>query len=173
MSTKIFGPIPNARRRHFQWSSLFYKWSKRTLSTWDIRLASRGGYSLRLLNNKMSGVRKSKVQVAQHLLLKTRKIWLGEFKNTKLFWLGYIWRQDVSLQWCKIINVQSHFYVGDLVTRTGDQEIRSVSGRLPDYPGELAGMLQASQWKYSLCQSLHQSNNNNFMYLQNKNIISI
>ena len=28
-----------------------------------------------------------------------------------------------------------------LVTRAGDREIRSVSGRLPDYPGELACML--------------------------------
>ena len=36
--------------------------------------------------------------------------------------------------------VQSRFYPGDLVTRTGDREIRSVSGRLPDYPGELACM---------------------------------
>ena len=34
--------------------------------------------------------------------------------------------------------VQSRFYPGDLVTRTGDREIRSVFGRLPDYPGELA-----------------------------------
>ena len=25
-----------------------------------------------------------------------------------------------------------------MVTRTGDRDIRSVSGRLPDYPGELA-----------------------------------
>ena len=39
--------------------------------------------------------------------------------------------------------VQSHFYPGDLVTRTGDQELRSVSGRLPDYPGELACMILA------------------------------
>ena len=36
--------------------------------------------------------------------------------------------------------VQSRFYPGDLVTRTGDREIRSVSGRLPDYPGELVCM---------------------------------
>ena len=33
--------------------------------------------------------------------------------------------------------VQSRFYPGDLVTRTGDREIRSESGTLPDYPGEL------------------------------------
>ena len=37
--------------------------------------------------------------------------------------------------------VQSRFSPGDLVTRTGDREIRSVSGRLPDYPGELACMV--------------------------------
>ena len=29
------------------------------------------------------------------------------------------------------------------MTRTGDREIRSVSGRLPDNPGELARMLMA------------------------------
>ena len=38
--------------------------------------------------------------------------------------------------------VQSRFYPRDLVTRTGDRETRSVSGRLPDYPGELACMLR-------------------------------
>ena len=36
--------------------------------------------------------------------------------------------------------VQSPFYPGDSVTRTGDREIRSVSGRLPHYPRELACM---------------------------------
>ena len=38
--------------------------------------------------------------------------------------------------------VQNRFYLGDLVTRirTGDWETRSVSERLPDYPGELACM---------------------------------
>ena len=36
--------------------------------------------------------------------------------------------------------IPSHFYPGDLVTRTVAWEIRSVSGRLPDYPGELACM---------------------------------
>ena len=34
--------------------------------------------------------------------------------------------------------IRSHFYPGDLVIRMGDREIRSVSGRLPDYLGELA-----------------------------------
>ena len=38
--------------------------------------------------------------------------------------------------------VQS-FYPGDLVTRMGDREIRSVFGRLPDYPEELACMVLA------------------------------
>ena len=37
--------------------------------------------------------------------------------------------------------LQSRFYPGDLMTRTGDREIRSVSGRLPDNAGELACML--------------------------------
>ena len=32
------------------------------------------------------------------------------------------------------------FYPGDLMIRTGDREIRSVSRRLPDNPGELACM---------------------------------
>ena len=36
--------------------------------------------------------------------------------------------------------VPSRFYLGDLVTHMGDREIRSVSRRLPDYPGELACM---------------------------------
>ena len=35
---------------------------------------------------------------------------------------------------------KSRFQPGDLVTRTGHREIRSVSGRLPDYSGELACM---------------------------------
>ena len=34
--------------------------------------------------------------------------------------------------------VQHRFYPGDLVTRTGDWEICSLCGRLPDYPEELA-----------------------------------
>ena len=39
------------------------------------------------------------------------------------------------------VKIQSRFYPGDFVTRTGDQGIRSASGRLPDYLGELACML--------------------------------
>ena len=35
----------------------------------------------------------------------------------------------------------NRFYPGDLMTRTGDREIRSESGRLPDNAGELACML--------------------------------
>ena len=33
---------------------------------------------------------------------------------------------------------------GNVVTRTGDREIRCVSGRLPDNPGELAKMYRAN-----------------------------
>ena len=40
----------------------------------------------------------------------------------------------------RLWKVQSRFYPGDLMTRTGDREIRSVSRRLPDNPGELARM---------------------------------
>ena len=40
----------------------------------------------------------------------------------------------------RLWKVQSRFYPGDLMTRTGDREIRSVSGRLPDNSGELACM---------------------------------
>ena len=41
----------------------------------------------------------------------------------------------------RLWKVQSRFYpAGDLMTRKGDREIRSVSGRLPDNPGELACM---------------------------------
>ena len=40
----------------------------------------------------------------------------------------------------RLWKVQSRFYPGDLMTRTGDREIRSVPGRLPDNPGELACM---------------------------------
>ena len=42
-------------------------------------------------------------------------------------------------EWNKVLKkVQSRIYPGELLTRTGDREIRSVSGRLPDHPGELA-----------------------------------
>ena len=44
------------------------------------------------------------------------------------------------------VKVQSRCYPGELVTRTGDREIRSVSGRLPDYPGELACMQLGETW---------------------------
>ena len=53
-------------------------------------------------------------------------------KNRNVF----TWVFDRTLAYSGAI--QSRFYPGDLVTRTGDREIRSVSGRLPDYPGELA-----------------------------------
>ena len=38
--------------------------------------------------------------------------------------------------------IQTYFYPGVLVTRTGEREIGSVPGRLPDNPGELAYMLR-------------------------------
>ena len=47
------------------------------------------------------------------------------------------------------MKVQSRFYPGDFVTREGDREIRSVSRRLPDYPGELACM----KWKEILTRA--------------------
>ena len=46
---------------------------------------------------------------------------------------------DRTLAYCGV-EVQIRFYPGDLVTRREDREIRSVSGGLPDYPGELACM---------------------------------
>ena len=49
-----------------------------------------------------------------------------------------IWKAYAVEQSLKYKKVQSGFYPGDLVTRTGDREIRSASGRLPDNPGELA-----------------------------------
>ena len=42
---------------------------------------------------------------------------------------------------CSGAKVKTRFCLGDLVTRTRDWEIRSVSGRFPDYPGELTCML--------------------------------
>ena len=57
----------------------------------------------------------------------------GEFKKTEIFLLGRTLAKSGA-------KVQSRFYSGDLVTRTGDRDIRSVSGSLPDYPGELACM---------------------------------
>ena len=63
------------------------------------------------------------------------KILLVSLKKTEIVLLWYTWRREVSLQ---IAKVPSHFYPGDLVTRTGEREIYSISRRLPDYPGELA-----------------------------------
>ena len=40
--------------------------------------------------------------------------------------------------------IKTQFYLGDLVTCAGDQEIGVVSGRLPNNPGELAS--QQSPW---------------------------
>ena len=45
----------------------------------------------------------------------------------------------MSVEWNKVLKkVQSRIYPGELVTRTGDREIRSVSMRLSDNLGELA-----------------------------------
>ena len=49
-----------------------------------------------------------------------------------------MWRQDVLAY--SGAKVPSCFYPVDLVTHMGDREIRSVSGRLLDYLGELACM---------------------------------
>ena len=63
----------------------------------------------------------------------------GEFKkNPNCFDLRTYEDSTLAYSGAK---VQSHFYAGDLVTHAGDREIRSLSVRLPDYPGELACML--------------------------------
>ena len=49
-----------------------------------------------------------------------------------------LWNIIVEILAYYVKKAPSRFYPGDLVTRTGDREIRSVSGRLPDNPGELA-----------------------------------
>ena len=59
----------------------------------------------------------------------------GEFEKPTLFSFGKFGDGTFAYSGARI---QSRFYPGDCVTRTGDREIRSVSGRLPDYPGELA-----------------------------------
>ena len=65
-------------------------------------------------------------------------------KTPKLFSLRYIWRQDISLQWCKDSkSLLSGRLI--LVTCTGDREIRSVSERLPDFLGELACMQETEK----------------------------
>ena len=47
----------------------------------------------------------------------------------------------MSIEWNKgLKKVQKRIYPGELVTRTGDREIRSVSGRLLDNLGELASL---------------------------------
>ena len=57
----------------------------------------------------------------------------GEFKKTEIALI----RVHLAYSGAK---VPSCIYLGDLVTCTEDGEIRSVSRRLPDYPGELASM---------------------------------
>ena len=48
--------------------------------------------------------------------------------------MRYIWNRMLAYSGGK---VQSRFYPGDLVTRTGDREIRSESGRLPELSARL------------------------------------
>ena len=62
-----------------------------------------------------------------------KRVW----KNPSILNLGMPFESRMEKRLWK---VQSRFYPGDLMTRTGDREIRSVSGRLPDNPGELARM---------------------------------
>ena len=57
----------------------------------------------------------------------------GEFEKPTLFSFGKFGHGTVAYSGARI---QSRFYPGDCVTRKGDREI--CSGRLPDYPGELA-----------------------------------
>ena len=51
----------------------------------------------------------------------------GEFKKPKLFDEGTFGDRTLAYS---CVKVQSHFYPGDLVTCTGDREIRSVSRRV-------------------------------------------
>ena len=68
-----------------------------------------------------------------HLKTYVKKRW-GEVKKIEIVLI----RVHLAYSGAK---VPSCFYLRDLVTHTGDQEIHSVSGRLPEYPGELACML--------------------------------
>ena len=52
--------------------------------------------------------------------------------------LGYNLTVYIGKKIRKNPETQSRFYPGDWATRTGDREIRPVSGRLTDNPGELA-----------------------------------
>lgn len=53
-------------------------------------------------------------------------------------WHFYQFRDTISV-YSGAFKGSKWFYPGDLVTRTGDREIRCLSGRLPDNPGELHG----------------------------------
>ena len=71
-------------------------------------------------------------------------VWLTEILETfpQAFWFE---KSRIKENGGKILansreKIQSCFYPGDVVTCMGDREIRSVSGRLPDNPGELAYM---------------------------------
>ena len=71
-----------------------------------------------------------------------KRVW----KNRSILNLGI---QFESRMEKRLWKVQSRFYPGDLMIRTGDREIRSVSGRLPDNPGELACMYITSSLIHS------------------------
>ena len=66
----------------------------------------------------------------------------GEFKETEVVLVKCTFG-DRTLAYSGA-KVQNRFYPGDLVTCTGDWKISSVSGRLPDYPGELACITMVS-----------------------------
>jgi len=84
-----------------------------------------------------------KVSKVHQSILRTKRFLILLFNEDPIRQpsLGYIWRQDVSLQWGK--GSLTCLYLGDLVTHTGDQKICSVSGRLLDYPRELGCMIIA------------------------------
>ena len=68
--------------------------------------------------------------------MKMQPVTITGIWKTELFWiLGKFGVKIVA--YCRE-KIESRFYPGDLVTHTGDLEVCSVSGRLPDNPGELA-----------------------------------
>ena len=62
-----------------------------------------------------------------------------KFKPQQVYYLG----TGIKLAYSGA-KVQSRFYTGGLVTYMQDQEIRSESGRLPDFLGELAYLRRLS-----------------------------
>ena len=63
-----------------------------------------------------------------------------------------LWKIWVEILACYTNKTPSRFYPGGFVTLTGDREIRSVSRRLPDNPGELAWVL--TLLTYTTCFAL-------------------